>query len=150
MFMKLAGKVWKLMPKGMRTRVARSVQVKFTVSAAAVITNEKGQVLLLNHILRPVSGWGIPGGFIDFGEQPEQTVRREIREEAGIELADVGLHRVRTLGRHIEVIYTARGVGDPKVSSREITELGWFDIDKMPPEMSIDQQFLVRRALNVE
>jgi ADP-ribose pyrophosphatase YjhB (NUDIX family) len=118
------------------------------VSAAAVVTNDAGQVLLLNHILRPDSGWGIPGGFIDRGEQPEETLRREIREETGLELEDVRMYRVRTLGRHIEVIFTARGVGDPKVMSREITELAWFDVDKMPYEMSVDQQFLVKNALS--
>lgn len=149
MLMKLLGVIWKRMPRGMRGRVARSVQVKFTVSAAAVVTNEEGQVLLLNHILRPDSGWGIPGGFIDRGEQPEETLRREIREETGLELEDVRMYRVRTLGRHIEVIFTARGVGTPKVMSREITELAWFDVDKMPAEMSVDQQFLVKNALAV-
>lgn len=147
MLMKLLGVIWKRMPRGMRARVARSIQVKFTVSAAAVVTNDKGQVLLLNHILRPDSGWGIPGGFVDRGEQPEATLRREIREETGLELKDVRPYRTRTLGRHIEVIFTARGVGEPQVMSREISELAWFDVDKMPAEMSRDQHNLVKSAL---
>lgn len=147
MLMQLLGKIWKRMPRAMRARVARSIQVKFTVSAAAVVTDDKGRVLLLNHILRPDSGWGIPGGFVDRGEQPEATLRREVREETGIELEDVRMHRVRTLGRHIEVIFTARGIGEARVMSREITELAWFEIDAMPAEMSVDQQFLVRNAL---
>ena len=150
MLMQLLGKIWKRMPRGMRARAARSIQVKFTVSAAAVVTNAEGQVLLLNHILRPDSGWGIPGGFIDRGEQPEETLRREVREETGLELEDVRMHRVRTLGRHIEVIFTARGIGEPQVMSREITELKWFDIDSMPPEISRDQRNLVKTALGRE
>lgn len=150
MLMQLLGKIWKRMPRGMRARVARSIQVKFTVSAAAVVTNAEGQVLLLNHILRPDSGWGIPGGFVDRGEQPEETLRREVREETGLDLEDVRLHRVRTLGRHIEVIFTARGIGEPQVMSREITELRWFDIDSMPPETSRDQRNLVKIALGRE
>ena len=31
---------------------------------------------------------GVPGGFIDFGETVEEGLRREIREELGIEVAD--------------------------------------------------------------
>jgi len=147
MLYQILGKIWKIMPRAMRTRVSRSVQVKFTVSAAGIITNERGEVLLLDHILRPVSGWGIPGGFLEFGEQPEAAFRREIREETSLDLADVRLHRTRTIKRHIEIIFTAKAVGEAVVSSREIRELGWFAVEQMPAEMSLDQQFLVRNAL---
>ena len=127
--------------------ITRGFQVRFTVSAAGVITNEKGEVLLLNHVLRPVSGWGIPGGFLNFGEQPEAAFRREIREETGLDLRNVTLYRSRTLKRHIEIIFLAKAVGEASVNSREIIELGWFTVENMPPEMSLDQQFLVRKVL---
>lgn len=150
MLIKLIGKIWKLLPKRARTFVTRSVQVKFTVSAAGIITNERGEVLLLNHLLRPVSGWGVPGGFLNFNEQPEAAFRREILEETGLELADVSIYRARTRVRHIEIIFLARGVGTAEVKSREIISLDWFDVDDMPPEMSLDQQFLIRNALRPE
>ncbi len=135
------------MPRKLRTLAARIFQVTFTVSAAGVITNELGEVLLLNHVLRPVSGWGVPGGFLEAGEQPEAAFRREIREETGLELRDVSLYRTRTLNRHIEIIFLAKAIGEASVQSREIIELGWFKIEEMPTEMSLDQQFLVRKAL---
>src|SRR5258706_7097338 len=147
MLFEIIGKVWKRLPKGARTRITRSVQVRFTVSAAGIITNERGQVLLLNHLLRPVAGWGVPGGFLNFGEQAEAAFRREIREETGLALYDVSLHRTRTFKRHIEIIFMAKTTGDPEVKSREIIELGWFDVKNMPGEMSLDQQFLIRKAL---
>jgi ADP-ribose pyrophosphatase YjhB (NUDIX family) len=84
---------------------------------------------------------------MDKGEQPDAALRREIREETGLELADITLYRCRTLRRHIEIIMMARGIGEAEVKSREITELGWFDVDDLPPEMSLDQQFLIRGAL---
>lgn len=135
------------MPRRARQTVTRAFQVRFTVSAAGVIINEKGEVLLLNHVLRPVSGWGVPGGFLNLGEQPEAAFRREIREETGLELRDVTLYRSRTFKRHIEIIFLAKGVGEAKVLSREITELGWFTVENMPKDMSLDQQFLIRKAL---
>jgi ADP-ribose pyrophosphatase YjhB (NUDIX family) len=150
MLYKIAGKIWKLMPRKLRTFAARSIQVKFTVSAAGVITNEKGEVLLLNHLLRPMSGWGVPGGFLESGEQPEAAFRREIREETGLDLKDVTIYRARTLRRHIEIIFLAKAVGEASVQSREIIELGWFTVDDVPKEMSLDQQFLVRKALEVD
>jgi 8-oxo-dGTP diphosphatase len=142
-------KVWKRMPVAARTLAARSFQTKFTVSAAAVVTNDNGEVLLLNHRLRPYNGWGVPGGFLDRGEQADEAVRREIREETGIELADIKIYRIRTLRRHIEIIFTARGIGDPRVLSSEISELAWFPPGEMPEEMSVDQQFVIRKALGL-
>lgn len=117
------------------------------MSVAAIITNEQGGVLLLNHVLRPASGWGIPGGFISLGEQPEAALRREIREETGLELSNISMYRVRTLKRHVEIIFLANSVGDAAVMSREITELCWFDPDEVPAEMNLDQQFLIRKVL---
>jgi len=150
MLIEIIGKFWKFLPRGVRTWAARRVQVKFTASAAGIITNDRGQVLLLNHVLRPLSGWGVPGGFFEAGEQAEAALRRELREETGIELANVRLYRCRTFRRHLEVMFLAVAVGEPEVKSREIIELGWFDVDDMPPEMNLDQQFVIRRALGVD
>ena len=138
------------MPKKLRTFIMRRLQVKFTVSAAGIITNESGEVLLLNHVLRPGSGWGVPGGFLNVFEQPEAAFRREVKEETGIDVTDVRIVRTRTLRRHIEIMFLAKGVGEATVKTREITELGWFAVEDMPPEMSLDQQFLIRRTLGYE
>ena len=150
MLINILGSVWKKMPRGLRRWLTRRVQVKFTISAAGVITNARGEVLLLNHVLRPVSGWGLPGGFLNAGEQPEAAFRREIREETGLELADVKLAHSRTLQQHIEIIFTAKAVGEASVKSLEITELGWFDVDHFPEETTLDQRFLISKALRLE
>jgi ADP-ribose pyrophosphatase YjhB (NUDIX family) len=150
MLITLLGKFWKVLPPNSRRWLTRRFQANFTASSAALITNENGEVLLLNHVLRPRSGWGMPGGFLNKGEQPEAALRREIREETGLELADIRLARIRTMQRHLEIIFVARGVGEASVQSREITELAWFNIDAMPPDMSLDQQFLIRKILRPE
>ena len=97
--MELIGKIWKMLPRRLRLQIIRASQKKFTVSVGAVITDEAGKVLLLEHHLRPASGWGIPGGFVEHGEQPEAAIRRELREETGLELENVRLASVRTLQR---------------------------------------------------
>ena len=126
------GKIWRRMPARARWRLVRMSQPTFTVSAGAVVLNRKGEVLLLHHILRPGSGWGIPGGFLDRGEQPEDAIRRELFEETGVELRDVRMLEAHTAVRHIEFVYAARTDDDPRVLSREITELGWFGPDSLP------------------
>jgi len=146
MLIRITGKFWKVMPRTFRTWITRRFHPTFTVSAAGVILNDRREVLLLNHVLRPVSGWGVPGGFLELGEQPEAGLRREIREETGIDLTDIRLFRCRTFGRHIEIVMTATAVGEPRVMSREITELAWFALDDMPAEMSLDQKQLIQSA----
>lgn len=150
MLIELTGKFWKVIPRSFRSFLSRLVEPTFTSSAAGIITNEKGEVLLLDHVLRPLSGWGIPGGFLEKGEQPEAALRREIMEETGLELGDVRLYRARTLRRHIEIIFTAKTSGEPIVNTSEIREARWVAIDDLPPEMNLDQQFMIRRALGID
>ncbi|MBV9216712.1 MAG: NUDIX domain-containing protein [Acidobacteria bacterium] len=145
--MELSGKVWKLLTPGWRSRLARLLQPTFTASAAGIITNTKGEVLLLDHLLRPRSGWGIPGGFLKKGEQAHEAMIREVREECGIEVSDARLYRVRTLRRHIEIIFTATAEGEPKVASREITQAKWFSLEELPSEMSRGQHEVIHAAL---
>ena len=143
-------KIWKLLPPGVRLWLVRATQRKFTVSAAAVIFNDKCEVLLLDHVLRPYSGWGLPGGFIGHGEQPHDPIRREVMEEVGIDLVDIEIHRIRTIRRHVEILFTAKAIGNATVKSREIIELGWFTADNLPEQMSGPQKALVRRVLESE
>ena len=142
------GKIWKVLPPWLRLRIVRATQSKFTVSAAAIITNESGQVLLLNHAFRPFSGWGLPGGFITVREQPEDAIRREIREETGLELDDLKMFRVRTIGKHVEMLFTANANGTAEIMSpREILELGWFDVDALPEKLSRSQKAVIREVI---
>ena len=128
--------MWKLLPGKIRSIVLRVTQAKFTISAAAVVHNNEGEVLLLNHAMWPGPSWGLPGGMLLSLEQPDDAIRREILEEAGIEIENLQLLRARAYGSHIEMVYTATAVGLPIISSREIVDLGWFGIDRLPAEMS--------------
>lgn len=142
--------IWKLLTPSIRMRVVRLFQPTFTVSSAAVVLNENDEVLLLDHLLRPVSGWGIPGGFIDKGEQPEAALHREIKEETGLALKDVRMIKVRTIGRHVEIIFAAKGVGEAQVLSREITEAKWFSLEGLPERLPVFQKQLIAGVLKGE
>jgi ADP-ribose pyrophosphatase YjhB (NUDIX family) len=147
MLKKIIGTIWRKLPPAARQLIVRSTQEKFTVSVTGIITNEADEILLLEHVLRPASGWGVPGGFIEAGEQPEAGLRREIREEISLELENVKLLRVRTIRRHIEILFSAEAVGTPVVSSREIKDFGWFEFDSMPKGMSRFQKATIENFL---
>lgn len=142
--------IWEKLNPATRLRIVRSTQKKFTVSVAAIVVNENGEILLLNHVLRSDLSWGIPGGFIANGEQPEAAVRREIREETGLELENIKLIRLRTINCHIEILFRARPVGTARVQSLEINELGWFKANEMPEKMSHIQKQMIEKVLNSE
>ena len=143
-----AGVVWKKLPWIARTWIVRFTQAKFTVSAAVIMTNNRNEVLLLDHLIRPNSGWGIPGGFMKHGEQPAEGIRREIREETGIEMNNLRMFRVRTLGRHLEILFTAASDGTPEIKSKEIKGFGWFGRGQMPEELNSAQKALIEEVFN--
>src|SRR5215210_2511450 len=99
MWNKVLGAAWRGAPKAVRRWGVWLSQPRFTVTAGAVVEDERGRVLLLHHVFRKGSGWGLPGGFLMKGEQPEEAVRRELREEVELELERVELAFVRTLRR---------------------------------------------------
>lgn len=144
----LAGKIWRKLPPSARKFLVRRTQEQFTVSVTAIILNDEGKLLLLDHVLRPKYGWGTPGGFVDAGEQPDEAIRREIREEAGLELTDVELCWIRTINDHVEIIYRARANGEALTDSAEIHRGGWFALDDLPQEMSDVQKFVIEKTLS--
>ena|SRR5215204_6032070 len=144
------GVIWKRIPGRFRLKIIRATQRKFTASVGVIITNRDEKVLLLDHHLRPGSGWGIPGGFIEHGEQPEAAARRELREETGIELENLKMLRVRTINRHIEFLFRAESDETAEVKSREIKSLGWFAVDAMPADLSPLQKATVEKVLRGE
>jgi 8-oxo-dGTP diphosphatase len=145
------GAIWKRLPGIVRRCVIGLGQRRFTVTAGAMIFDEEGRILLLDHVFRPDSGWGIPGGFLTKGEQPEAALRRELKEEIGIDIEAVELLFARTLRkqRQIEICFRARAIGRPQPCSFEIRRAEWFPVGDLPPELSKDQRCLIRRALAV-
>lgn len=139
--------IWKVLPYRARLFAIRTVQDKFTVSVVALVVNPAGEVLVLDHFLRPGSSWGLPGGFIDPGESPEAAVRRELKEETGLEISDVSLLEVRTIRRHVEILFRAKGDGEPVLGGREIRAARWFKAEDLPSDMYDHQREMIIREL---
>ena len=142
------GAVWRQFPRKFKRWVMTVSHPRFSVTAGAIITDESGRVLLLKHRFRPGTGWGIPGGYINKGEQAEDALRRELREEAGLELKDVKIFTARTFKRpqQVEVIFLCRAAGEPERLNYEIEKAEWFVMGELP-RLPEDQMELLKQAL---
>jgi 8-oxo-dGTP diphosphatase len=113
------------------------------VGCGAFIVNEKDEVLLMkcgSKSKNRVGHWTIPGGALDYGECFEDAVKREIREELGIEIEVVSLlvlvdDIIHNEGEHwITSQYHAKIIsGEPKnMEPGKCDALQWFPIDALP------------------
>lgn len=148
MLKQLVGKIWRRMPAFLRKWLVRATQTKFTVSVGAIVFNKENKVLMLDHVLRPASGWGIPGGFIEANESPIQAIERELLEETGLVIKDVEIFQIRVDYRHVEMLVSASAEGEGEVKSFEIKQLGWFKVDELPEKMSPFYKQIIREVLS--
>jgi 8-oxo-dGTP diphosphatase len=150
MLNELLGAVWRRFPGKLKRLAMTFSHPRFSVTAGAIITDDRDRVLLLKHRFRPGSGWGIPGGYIDAGEQAEEALRRELREEAGLELKDVQIVTARTFKRpqQVEIVFFCRAAGEPDQLNYEIEKAEWFVLDNLPPSLPKDQRDLLKQVLS--
>jgi len=150
MFKRLISALWVRFPKRLRRWSVRATQAKFTVTAAGIIFDNEGQVLLLKHFFRPGSGWGIPGGFVQAGEHPEAALRRELREETGLELERAKVFGTRAFGRlnQIEIVFLGHANGTPVPQSVEVDQAIWVSPTALPENLTADQKRLIERAVS--
>ena len=151
MLAKVFGSIFRYLPGVFRRRLVRFGQPRFTVTAGAFVFDEQGRILLLEHEFRPDSRWGIPGGFLNKGEQPEEAMRRELREEVALEVADVQFLFARTLPRphQVEIHFACTTKGEPTPSSFEIRKAAWFAPDDLPDDLSRDQRRMIKRVIDI-
>ena len=126
----------------------RATQARFTVTAGALIFNDDGQVLLLKHRFRSGSGWGLPGGFLEAGEHPLDALRRELREEIGLELEQVEIFGSRGFKQpqQVEILFRGRANAQVKPRTLEVERAEWFSVHSLPDGLPRDQRLLVERA----
>ena len=126
----------------------RLTHTRFTVTAGAIIFNNKGEVLLLKHRFRAGSGWGLPGGFLEKGEQPIEAMRRELREEIGLEVADAEVFAARSFRKPMqdEVLFRCSANALVKPRNMEVERAEWFAIDSLPEGLPRDQRLYIERA----
>lgn len=116
-------------------------------SACVLIMNDKKQVLLQR---RTDNGfWSYPGGSMELGESFEDCARREVLEETGLECIELTyftnasgekMHYIYPNGDEVyiaEIVFLCEKYkGEMKVQESEALEQRFFDLDKLPENIS--------------
>ena len=106
------------------------------ISPAVIVAVLKEDKILLAHNNRfPKSRYSVIAGYVEMGETLEACVRREIREEVGIEVENIRYFGSQSwpFSGSLMIAFTATYAGGSiSVDKIEISNAGWFSADALP------------------
>jgi NAD+ diphosphatase len=105
-----------------------------TDPAVIMRIEHEGRILLARQKQWPPGMHSVLAGFVEPGESLEDTVRREVAEEAGLPLADVAYHSSQPwpFPASIMLGFTARALHDAiEVDGEELEEARWYTRDEL-------------------
>jgi ADP-ribose pyrophosphatase YjhB (NUDIX family) len=133
MFFDLAARMWNGLGAPLRRNLAWLGNAKFIHGVSAIVIDDEGKVLLLKHRFWKHQRWGLPGGLARRGETLSATLRRELREETGLDVRPAKLLQVNTAkGRLAEFILLAECAGQPHAASPEIMDARFWHRSELP------------------
>ncbi|WP_018663235.1 NUDIX hydrolase [Heyndrickxia acidiproducens] len=115
---------------------------------SVVLVLNKEEKLLLQQRIEPRGVWGLPGGLMELGESAEETARREVYEETGLQLKDLELLNLYSGKNYfvrlqngdefysVTAAYVCRSFfGEARVNLDEGLNIAFFPLDKLPEQL---------------
>jgi 8-oxo-dGTP diphosphatase len=125
--------VYGRLPRRVRLFLLHLLAPSHTVGALCFVEHDD-RVLMLGQ--RHRRGWTLPGGLLDRGENAEQAVVREVREETGLSVR-VGLPIgvvVDARSRRVDVLFHVRAEREhPVTAGSEATQARWLTREQAGP-----------------
>ena len=126
-------------------------------TASALVVDGDGRLLMARRGIDPYRGmWDLPGGFLEEGEDPVGALRRELREETGLEIEPLellgayvdwyGPERGDSVQATLNLYWTARPLGGEAHAADDVAELRWFRPDELPGELAFSNLRIVLEA----
>jgi 8-oxo-dGTP pyrophosphatase MutT (NUDIX family) len=125
------------------------------VGAAVIVRDREGHILLQR---RKDNGlWGSLGGIIEPGESAESAARREVMEEAGLDVSSIrlvteasgeGMFYRYSNGdevHHVALVFEGIAERKERCDLDEGYELRWFPADAVPSEISPPTKIILER-----
>lgn len=116
--------------------------------AIITLVQRDNQLLLARSHRYPSGRYSVLAGFVEMGESLETAVRREVREETGIEVRDIRYFGSQPwpFPNSLMIAFTCHyASGDIKLEEAEIADAQWFTVDNLPdipPSISIARQLI--------
>lgn len=109
------------------------------LAVGAIIPKDGGIVLVRRAIYPGFGMWSFPAGYVNRGEGVESALRREVREETGLEIIVGRIVGLYSYDKNPVVLSVFNGeiIGGDLIAGDETSEVGIFQIDNLP-QMAFD------------
>lgn len=141
--------IWGKFPLWLQTLVARIIRPRFRMAVAALIFDDNGRILLCEHTYRKSYPWGLPAGGLEYGEDPEDAIRRELKEETGF---DIQVERLLYADsamefRHVSLIYSCKIMGGTFEPNLEVSSVKFYPLDGLPSLLPTEKALIDKMVL---
>lgn len=106
--------------------------------AVIVAVTNKDSIIMTKYTGRQYKNYALIAGFAEFGETIEETVKREVKEEVGLDVKNLRYYKSQpwALSSSLLMGFFAEVDGDTKITmdEAELKEAEWFKRDEMPVE----------------
>lgn len=126
----------------------RTENVELTVLC---LIQDGDRILLQNRVKKDWEGYTLPGGHVEPGESFVDAVKREMKEETGLDIINPRLAGIKQFpienGRYIVLLFKTEQFSGEVVSSEE-GEMQWVDCDRIEEIESVDDLDELLKVIN--